>query len=87
MAKDKYRNIVSGSGSGVGGDTVDAIVSTDKDLMATSTAGAAATAAKASIPINSVRGSSYATTAPLPGGLHISKQQFQQQLQKNRSKR
>ncbi|XP_059225269.1 radial spoke head protein 3 homolog A [Stomoxys calcitrans] len=90
MAKDKYSNVYAGSTSGAnagggGGARGHSIANADKDLSAS----------KASLRLNGVRGpyaSSAATgadaaTSPPVGGITITKQQFQQQLQLNRSKR
>ncbi|XP_037807214.1 putative uncharacterized protein DDB_G0284695 [Lucilia sericata] len=97
MAKDKYRsnnnnnNSTGGGGGGViskvatdGG--ANAIASNDKVLIATTATNTTSAAPKSSLPLNGVRGS-YANSTPVPGGLHISKQQFHQQLKQNRSKR
>lgn len=98
MAKDKYRYSTTNSrhdgNTAAGGNTMTAkvrandegsteIVSKDKLLMATSNN---LTAPKTSLPPNGVRGS-YASPSNVPGGWHITKQQFHQQLKQNRSKR
>ncbi|XP_075161923.1 radial spoke head protein 3 [Haematobia irritans] len=89
MAKDKYSNAFASSMNnrmgGVGGGGGHSIANTDKDLLA----------GKSSLRLNGVKGpyASTKTTAagvamsPPPGGITITKQQFQQQLQLNRSKR
>ncbi|XP_065359986.1 putative uncharacterized protein DDB_G0284695 [Calliphora vicina] len=81
MAKDKYRNNNNisynnnnNSGGGGGG------------IVGTNVANDGGATAKTSLPLNGVRGS-YASSIPVPGGVHISKQQFHQQLKQNRSKR
>lgn len=92
MAKDKYQNTYMSSknargGGGVGGNNniVDGVVgvsiaNTDKDMSAT----------KTSLRLNGVRGpyaSSVEAISPPLGGINITKEQFQQQLALNRSKR
>lgn len=101
IAKDRYRYSTNNSrydgnataiddGDGNGDGNVRAndegsieIVSKDKLLMATTNN---SSASKISLPLNGVRGP-YASPANVPGGLHITKQQFHQQLKQNRSKR
>lgn len=96
MAKDKYHNAYMSSKNargggggvvGVGGNSniVDGVVgvsiaNTDKDMSAT----------KTSLRLNGVRGpyaSSVEAISPPLGGINITKEQFQQQLALNRSKR
>ncbi|KAM7358915.1 radial spoke head protein 3 [Cochliomyia hominivorax] len=100
MAKDKYHNnnnksggaggeAGGGGGGGVVGNIANdgesnAIALNDKGLTASTTNNAPNT--KTSLQLNGVRGS-YANSTPVPGGLHITKQQFHQQLKQNRSKR
>lgn len=89
MAKDKYRSGGDGGGGGTGttvasdrGASVIAV--NDKGLMATTTTTAAT---KTSLQLSSVRGSFGSSSIPVPGALHITKQQFHQQLKHTRSKR
>ncbi|XP_073843553.1 radial spoke head protein 3 [Musca autumnalis] len=97
MAKDKYSNTYTTTGSTTGkrGGAADSGRGGDSGGVGVSIANADKDSSKSTLRINGVRGPLYASSLaagdaispPLLGGINITKQQFQQQLELNRSKR